>query len=159
MGLLTALGLGLLMGLINGCLVLTLRISPLIVTLALMGIYAGVALLLTKSFPVSGLPFGLSQFVQTTVAGVPMSVIIALVVFALGVDRPDPHGGRGPHLRHWWRRCRGGAARREDESPRAHAVRLHGRIDGHRRHHHRGPASAARARCSAPGSSSSSSRR
>ena len=80
----TALGLGLLLGLLNGLLVLWLRISPLIVTLGMLAIYRGLAFVVGDGIPVFGFPDSFADIGRSRWAGVPLPVIIAAVVFALG---------------------------------------------------------------------------
>ena len=84
LGIATALLMGAGLGLFNGWLVHRLRINPIIVTLALLGVYSGFAFVLTQSRPIFELP---EQFVlmgRTYVAGIPVAVIVSLVVFVLG---------------------------------------------------------------------------
>ncbi|HWE56490.1 MAG TPA: ATP-binding cassette domain-containing protein [Acidimicrobiales bacterium] len=75
-----AAGLG--CGLINGLLVTWLSISPLIVTLAMLAIYSGLAYVVHNGQSVYGLPDALSDLGESHVAGVPTIVIIAVVVYA-----------------------------------------------------------------------------
>lgn len=84
LGILAALALGLLLGLFNGWLVHVLRISPIIVTLALLSIYSGLAFVITKSLPIFEFPQSFKTFGRTYIGGVPASVIISLVIFGLG---------------------------------------------------------------------------
>ena len=79
-----ALALGGLLGLVNGLLVRWLKISPIIVTLALGTVYTSFAYLTTDGNPVYNLPESFPNWAQTKFIGVPMTVWVALVVFGLG---------------------------------------------------------------------------
>jgi ribose/xylose/arabinose/galactoside ABC-type transport system permease subunit/ABC-type multidrug transport system ATPase subunit len=84
LGVLTGLGVGLALGLLNGWLVLRLRISPIIVTLALLGVYSGFAFVITQSVPIFELPPDFALLGRTRLAGIPLIVIIAVVLFVGG---------------------------------------------------------------------------
>ena len=75
---------GALVGTLNGVLVRVLAISPIIVTLALGTVYTAVALLTTNGVALYEFPVTFSDVGRTFVAGVPLTVLIALGVFALG---------------------------------------------------------------------------
>ncbi|MGV3550828.1 ATP-binding cassette domain-containing protein [Rhizobium sp.] len=83
----TAIGLvgtfiaGGLLGLLNGSLVRALKISPIIVTLGLMGTYTGAALVLTNGASLYGFPESFTAIGQTVVLGVPSATWIAALVF------------------------------------------------------------------------------
>lgn len=79
-----ALGLGVVVGAINGALVKWLRISPIIVTLGLAAIYRGVTLVMTDAVSVSGLPAPLLELGRGRWLGIPIPVIAATGVFAIG---------------------------------------------------------------------------
>lgn len=78
-----AIGLGSLVGAINGALVSRLRLPPIIVTLGMMGIIRGTMLVLTKGYWVIGLPETFRWLGIGKVLGVPVPVLIALLVLAL----------------------------------------------------------------------------
>jgi ribose transport system permease protein len=70
-----------LMGLANGAAVAFFRVAPFIVTLATMGIAAGLALYFSGGTPVWGIPnFMVSVFGSGTVGGVPTVFIIMVIV-------------------------------------------------------------------------------
>lgn len=79
----TGLGLGFLLGLLNGFLVRRLSISPLIVTLAMLALYGGLAYVVSSTavygFPQVLLDLGRGKFFE-----VQYTVIIAVVVFVVG---------------------------------------------------------------------------
>jgi len=79
-----ALAMGALLGAINGLLVRGLHISPIIVTLGLLAIYRGFALVLTDARSVTGLPEAFLTLGRARPFGVPLPVLVALGAFALG---------------------------------------------------------------------------
>jgi ribose/xylose/arabinose/galactoside ABC-type transport system permease subunit/ABC-type branched-subunit amino acid transport system ATPase component len=79
----TGLGLGFLLGLLNGMLVRKLSISPLIVTLAMLALYGGLAYVVSST-AVYGFPDALLQLGRGKVFGIQYSVIIAVLVFLVG---------------------------------------------------------------------------
>lgn len=84
-GVCVALASGLLWGLFNGIAIATLKIPPLIVTLGSLGMALGVAELAINGIDVTTIPNALQEDVGfRTIVGVPVLVLIALVVTALG---------------------------------------------------------------------------
>jgi ribose/xylose/arabinose/galactoside ABC-type transport system permease subunit/ABC-type branched-subunit amino acid transport system ATPase component len=79
----TGLGLGFFLGLINGILVRKLSISPLIVTLAMLALYGGLAYVVS-SVAVYGFPPGLLELGRGKIWAVQYTVVIALAVFVVG---------------------------------------------------------------------------
>ena len=79
----TGLALGFLLGLINGVLVRKLSISPLIVTLAMLAIYGGLAYVVS-SVAVYGFPDALLQLGRGKVFGIQYTVLIAVGIFIVG---------------------------------------------------------------------------
>jgi ribose transport system permease protein/ribose transport system ATP-binding protein len=77
------LGLGFLLGLLNGLLVRRLSISPLIVTLAMLALYGGLAFVVSST-AVYGFPEALLELGRGKIVGVQFTVIIALLVFVIG---------------------------------------------------------------------------
>ncbi|AZC14969.1 ATP-binding cassette domain-containing protein [Microbacterium sp. ABRD28] len=84
LGVVATIAIGLLLGLANGLLVRILKISPIIVTLALLGVYTGLAFVITQSRPIFELPADIALLGRLRVLGVPIIVIVALIVFILG---------------------------------------------------------------------------
>lgn len=79
-GIATAVATGALCGLLNGAAVAALRIPPFIVTLGAMGIYRGVALLVTDGKSVVGLPSEFGYLAEGNLLGlVPIPLLIVLV--------------------------------------------------------------------------------
>ena len=79
----TGLGLGFILGLINGILVRKLSISPLIVTLAMLALYGGLAYVVS-SVAVYGFPPALLELGRGKILAVQYTVIIAVAVFVVG---------------------------------------------------------------------------
>lgn len=79
----TGLGLGFLLGLINGILVRRLSISPLIVTLAMLALYGGLAFVVSST-AVYGFPEALLELGRGKLFGVQYTVLIAVAVFIVG---------------------------------------------------------------------------
>ena len=77
------LGLGLLLGLVNGLLVRRLSISPLIVTLAMLALYGGLAFVVSST-AVYGFPEALLELGRGKILGVQYTVIVAVMVFVVG---------------------------------------------------------------------------
>jgi ribose transport system permease protein len=76
-----ALGMGLLWGLFNGVLVTRAKLPPFIVTLGVMGIARGFALVLAQDRTISGLPAQFTAFGSYRAFGsVPMLVMVMVVV-------------------------------------------------------------------------------
>lgn len=84
LGVIAALCLGAFLGFVNGVLVRTLRISPLIVTLGTLAVYRGLAFVVADGVSVYGFPYSFSSIGGLRVAGVPFSVLVALGVFVVG---------------------------------------------------------------------------
>ena len=76
------LGVGI--GLINGLIITLTGVAPLIVTLSMMTILNGVSYLLSKGLPISGFPSDFSFLGQGAVVGIPVSVIVLAIIWAIG---------------------------------------------------------------------------
>lgn len=79
--LLTALAIGAFSGAVSGLFVTKLKITPFIVTLALMTIWRGAAYLYTDGRPIWGLPPEFSFLGSGRILGVPLPTMIMVVVF------------------------------------------------------------------------------
>ena len=79
---LIGLATGALCGAINGVLIAYARLPAIIVTLAMMEIPRGIALLYTGGYPQNGLPDAFAFFGRGSVAGVQVPILIMLAVFA-----------------------------------------------------------------------------
>lgn len=80
----SALGIGTLLGVINGLMITRAKIPPFIATLGMLTVARGLTLLYTQGQPITGLPATFRWIGTGVVAGIPMPVILSLVVFALG---------------------------------------------------------------------------
>jgi ribose/xylose/arabinose/galactoside ABC-type transport system permease subunit/ABC-type multidrug transport system ATPase subunit len=76
-------GLGAVLGLLNGVLVRSLSISPLIVTLGTATVFRGLAYVFANGGSVFDFPEGFTELGRSSVAGVPIQVVISLVFFGL----------------------------------------------------------------------------
>jgi ribose/xylose/arabinose/galactoside ABC-type transport system permease subunit len=81
---LAGLGLGSLLGLVNGLLITLLNVPPFIATLGMMVFARGAALTYTQGKPITGLPEAFRTLGTGVVAAVPVPIIVAAVVFGLG---------------------------------------------------------------------------
>jgi ribose transport system permease protein len=80
-GILAAVAAGVTCGLLNGTAVATLKIPPFIVTLGAMGIYRGVALLITDGKAVVGLPSGFGYLAEGNLMNlIPVPLVIVVIV-------------------------------------------------------------------------------
>jgi inositol transport system permease protein len=78
--LIVGLGLGLLTGIINGAIISKGKIAPFIVTLGMMTIARGAALLYTKGKPIGNLSDGFKVIGQGSLFGIPIPILIFLFV-------------------------------------------------------------------------------
>ena len=116
----TGLALGFCLGLINGILVRKLSISPLIVTLAMLAIYGGLAYVVS-SVAVYGFPDALLELGRGKIFGIQYTVLIAVGIFIVGAVHPDADGHRPPDLRDRRRPARGRTLRRAGRAARSSA--------------------------------------
>lgn len=79
-----AVALGAAIGAANGTLVRLLGISPIIVTLALMAIYQGMALVFSNASSIHGLPESFLVVGRSRLLDVPTPVVVSLIWFAVG---------------------------------------------------------------------------
>ncbi len=79
------LAIGVLVGLGNGLGVVGLKISPIVITLAMNTILGGVILVYTQGTPIGSVPKAVKQLTQGTVAGVPNTVLLFVAVAVVGV--------------------------------------------------------------------------
>ncbi len=77
--------LGTTIGLINGLIITLTGVAPLIVTLAMMTILNGVSYLLSRGLPIFGFPTEFSFLGQGALAGIPVSLIVMILVWAVGI--------------------------------------------------------------------------
>lgn len=77
-----AIAVGALCGLANGVLITVTRITPFIITLGTMGIFAGLALIIAGGQAVYGIPTGFADLLAGGVAGIPIPVILFILLTA-----------------------------------------------------------------------------
>jgi ribose/xylose/arabinose/galactoside ABC-type transport system permease subunit len=83
-GVLAGVAVGLVVGLVNGLIVARFRVPSFIVTIGTASVATGVALLLSKGTPITGLPESFTEALGSSdVAGVPVSFLLAIAVLAL----------------------------------------------------------------------------
>ena len=82
-GIAIGLGVGLLAGMINGYVTVYWRAPSFIVTLAMLGIAHGTALLMTGGYPVAGFPGSYDYIGQGEVGPIPVPVIIAGAIYLI----------------------------------------------------------------------------
>jgi ribose transport system permease protein len=80
---LIALAIGFICGLVNGCIITRLKLSPFIVTLAAMSTIRGLALLYSNGIPVSRLPAKAVFLGRGYIGFIPIPVIVMAVVVTL----------------------------------------------------------------------------
>ena len=78
-----ALGVGLIFGVGNGLLVAGLGIPPFVATLGTLGIAQGIALVITDGQSVVGIGDRLPELYNSTVAGLPFSILAAALAYAV----------------------------------------------------------------------------
>ncbi len=77
--------MGLLIGIMNGIIIVKTGVAPLIVTLALLNVLRGLSYTVSNGLPIFGFPRGFSILGQGTVFGrMPISLLIMLGIFVLG---------------------------------------------------------------------------
>jgi rhamnose transport system permease protein len=77
---LLAIGLGGVLGLINGLFVVLLELPALAVTLGTMGAYTGIAFLILKGAAITNFPIGLVKLGSATIGGTQIEISTAVVV-------------------------------------------------------------------------------
>lgn len=82
--LLTVVLLGAFIGLVNGCMIVLLKISPIIATVAMLQVLAGLNLLLTGGQPLRNFSPLFTALGTKSIAGIPLIGILAAVVLLLG---------------------------------------------------------------------------
>ncbi len=80
------IGLGLLLGMINGVVVTVFRVPAIVATLGTLSIFRGIDYLIAGSHqvPLAGLPPGFTDAARDSILGIPIFVIVAIVVVLIG---------------------------------------------------------------------------
>jgi ribose/xylose/arabinose/galactoside ABC-type transport system permease subunit len=82
---LVAVMAGVLAGVINGCLIVFIRLSPIVATLTTLTLYRGLSLGISGGQSYSGYPPAFSTLGTGTVAGIPTQVVVFIAVLAVVV--------------------------------------------------------------------------
>jgi rhamnose transport system permease protein len=79
------IGLGLVLGMVNGVIVVGFRVPSIVATLGTLSIYRGIDFLLAggKQVTLTSLPPGYTDGARSTLAGVPVFVLVAIVVVVI----------------------------------------------------------------------------
>ncbi len=82
---LLGIGVGLLLGMVNGAVITVFRIPSIVVTLGTLSIFRGLVFIIAggKEVNLSDLPAGYANLATDTVLGVPVFVIVAVVIVAI----------------------------------------------------------------------------
>jgi len=80
------LGLGLLLGMVNGAVVTVFRVPAIVATLGTLSAFRGVDYLVAGSHqvPLAGLPAGFTDAARDNILGIPIFVLLAVMVVAIG---------------------------------------------------------------------------
>lgn len=80
------LGIGLVLGMVNGVVVAFLRVPAIVATLGTLSIFRGIDYVIAGSHqvPLAGLPPGFTDPARDSILGIPMFVLIAVAVVAIG---------------------------------------------------------------------------
>lgn len=79
----SGLGLGALIGLINGLIIAYGRVPAFITTLGMMGVARGAGLALNSGSPVAGFPPVFEKIATTSLAGIPIFAFYSLIIFVV----------------------------------------------------------------------------
>ncbi|MBN1694110.1 ABC transporter permease [candidate division WOR-3 bacterium] len=80
----TALLCGAFLGFVNGIIIVKWDLPPFIVTLGMMNIARGLALVITKGWPITGIPECFGCLAEGRLIGIPVPVIIMIIIYILG---------------------------------------------------------------------------
>jgi rhamnose transport system permease protein len=80
------IGLGLVLGMINGVIVTVFRVPAIVATLGTLSVFRGIDYLIAGSHqvPLAGLPPGFTDASRDSILGIPVFVVIALIVVVIG---------------------------------------------------------------------------
>jgi ribose transport system permease protein len=83
LGIVAAVALATLAGLVSGAVTVLARLPTFITTLAMLGIVQGTALLLTNGEPVAGFPDGYQVIGNSRLGPVPLSIVVPAVIYVV----------------------------------------------------------------------------
>jgi rhamnose transport system permease protein len=80
------LGIGLLLGMINGFVIAVLRVPPIVATLGTLSIFRGIDYVIAgpHQVPLASLPGGFAHIARTDILGVPVFVLVTIAVVVVG---------------------------------------------------------------------------
>ncbi len=84
LGFAAALGVGIVCGIFNGTAIARFRVPPFVVTLAVLTIARGLAFIFSEGRSIGDLPETFGRFGKSAFLGVPYSVWLMIVIFAVG---------------------------------------------------------------------------
>jgi len=70
-------------GALNGTLINRFKINPLIATLGMMYLVRGIALIVTRGYPIVGIPIGFQKLGQGTIAGIQIPIIVMIILVVI----------------------------------------------------------------------------
>lgn len=85
LAILLTITLGICIGFVNGFIIATTGVAPLIITLSMMMVLNGVSYLISGGLPIIGFPDVFSVIGQGSVVGIPVALFLLLAVWVLGV--------------------------------------------------------------------------
>ncbi len=80
---LIALGIGIVIGLVNGIAITKLRVPPLITTLAMLSVARGLQLIYSRAVTVTGLGDDLDSLGRASILGIPIPIILLVSIYAI----------------------------------------------------------------------------
>jgi ribose transport system permease protein len=84
LGVLTTIGVGALLGFLNGAMITAFNVHPFIITLGTMAIYRGIAFVQTNGQSIGGFPEGFRQFIRSEILpGLSLVPLIVMVIVAI----------------------------------------------------------------------------
>lgn len=83
-GISLALLCGAFIGFTNGVIIVKWALPPFIVTLGMMNVARGLAMVITKGWPITGLPSSFTYLAEGSIGGIPVPVIIMIIIYFLG---------------------------------------------------------------------------
>jgi ribose/xylose/arabinose/galactoside ABC-type transport system permease subunit len=82
-GVATCIGAATICGLLNGSMIVLLKVHPFIITLGTMAIYRGIAFVITQGQSIGGFPAGFRDFVLWNVNGLSITPMLVMVVVTI----------------------------------------------------------------------------
>lgn len=84
-GVIAAVAVGVICGLLNGFFVAYLKMMPIMVTIGTMSLFRGIVYGITNARPISGFPESFFVLGQGDILGVPINVLITVILYAIGI--------------------------------------------------------------------------